>query len=55
MDYRNQETILVKDWLSQWLDNKVGQGRKLNTQEREDLVMAPSKLSQLQSRPFNSS
>ena len=31
--------LLVKDWLSQWLDNKAGQGRKLNTQERYEGII----------------
>ena len=39
MDNRNQETILVKDWLKQWLDDKVGRDRKLNTQERYEGII----------------
>ena len=39
MEYRNRETILVKDWLSQWLDDKVRPDRKLNTQERYEGII----------------
>ena len=33
------ETILVKDWLNQWLNDKVGRQRKLNTQERYEGII----------------
>ena len=39
MEYRNRETILVKDWLNQWLDDKVRPDRKLNTQERYEGII----------------
>ena len=39
MDCRNRETILVKDWLNQWLDEKVRRDRKLNTQERYEGII----------------
>ena len=39
MDDPRPTTILVKDWLSQWLENKAGQGRKLNTQERYEGII----------------
>ena len=39
MQTRNAETILVKDWLSQWLDEKVGRDRKINTKERYEVII----------------
>ena len=37
----NQQSagILVKDWLSHWLDNKVRRDRKLGTQERYEIII----------------
>ncbi len=39
MEHRNEATILVKDWLSRWLDEKVRRDRKLNTQERYEIII----------------
>ena len=39
MDQCDPETILVKDWLNQWLDDTVRRNRKLNTQERYEGII----------------
>ena len=39
MQTRNGGTMTVKDWLSQWLDEKVGRDRKVNTMERYEVII----------------
>ena len=39
IDDQQSTTILVKDWLSRWLDEKVRRDRKLNTQERYEIII----------------
>jgi integrase len=39
IDDQQSATILLKDWLSRWLDEKVRRDRKLNTQERYEIII----------------